>query len=133
MGATHTHGATAEMGSAATHTHSATAEMGTTATAATEVSAAATATEVTAASPAAKMSTTAPTAATETAASRVSGRRQANRQAYCGRARRDFPHDMTSLSGPNAASQRRIARAVPADSKFVMLQCTRRPVRVAHH
>jgi hypothetical protein len=133
MGATHTHGATAEMGSAATHTHSATAEMGTTATAATEVSAAATATEVTAASPAAKMYTTPPPAATETAASRVSGRRQANRQAYCGRARRDFPHDMTSLSGPNAASQRRIARAVPADSKFVMLQCTRRPVRVAHH
>jgi hypothetical protein len=60
------------------------------------------ATEMTAASSAAKMSTTTPaaTAATaETAASGVSSRRQTQRKAYCGRARRDFPHDMTSSSG----------------------------------
>jgi hypothetical protein len=107
--ATHMHGATAKMGAAATKMHSATAtaEMST---------ATAAATEMTAASSAAKMSTTTPaaTAATaETAASGVSSRRQTQRKAYCGRARRDFPHDTTSSAGPNAQvciSQRQIAR-----------------------
>jgi hypothetical protein len=90
MPATHTHGATAEMGTAATHTHGAaakvssatpTAEMGTTA-----------------ATSAAKMSTT---TAAAPAASRVSSRRQTKGYDYYGRACRDFPHDMTSSSGPN--------------------------------
>jgi hypothetical protein len=98
--AAHTHGATAEMDTAATHTHgtaakvssaTATAEMGATAAAAAEVSAPATST--------AKMSTTTTTtttttaAAAETAASRVSSRRQTKGYGYCGRACRDFPHD----------------------------------------
>jgi hypothetical protein len=66
MGATHAHGATAEMRSAAAHVHAAAAKMG--ATAAT--------TEVSAATAAANMSAT--TAAAETA-SRVSSSRQAKR------------------------------------------------------
>jgi hypothetical protein len=98
MRATHTHGATAEMGSAATHTHGTTTKMGATATAkvrATTAKTAAAATEVTAAtasaSAAAKMS--AATAATaEAAASRVSSRRQTKGYGYRGRACRDFPH-----------------------------------------
>jgi hypothetical protein len=108
--AAHTHGATAKMGAAATKMHSATA------TAEMSTATAAAAAEMTAASSAAKMSTTTPaaTAATaETAASGVSSRRQTQRKAYCGRARRDFPHDTTSSAGPNAQvciSQRQIAR-----------------------
>jgi hypothetical protein len=96
MRATHTHGATAEMGSAATHTHGTTTKMGATATAkvrATTAKTAAAATEVTAATAsAAKMSATA-AAAAETAASRVSSRRQTKGYGYRGRACRDFPHD----------------------------------------
>jgi hypothetical protein len=98
-GATHTHGATAEMGSAATHAHGAatTAKMSS-ATPTAEVSAAtAAAPEVSAATAsAAKMSTATATAtatATETAASCVSSRRQTKGNRYCGRACRDFPHD----------------------------------------
>jgi hypothetical protein len=128
MGATHTHGTTAEMRSAATHAHGATAKMGATAT--TEVSAATTAAKVTAAASAANMATTA--APETTAASGISNCRQTKGKAYCGHACCDFPHDTTSSSGPNAESQRQIARSVPADSKSVMLQCTRRPVHVAH-
>jgi hypothetical protein len=109
MPATHTHGATAEMGSAATHTHGAAAKVGS-ATAAEVRAAAATAEVSTAATSAADMSTTAPA---KTAASRVSSRRQTKGYGYCGRACRDFPHD-TPRQGPNAASQRQIARSVPA-------------------
>jgi hypothetical protein len=106
MGAAHTHGATAEVGTAATHTHgaSATPEVSAT-TATTEVS-------TTTAAAAAKMSTT---AATATDASRVSNGRQTKGKAYCGRACCDFPHDTTSSSGPNAQSQRQITRSVPAE------------------
>jgi hypothetical protein len=82
--ATHTHGAAAKVSSATP-----TAEMGTTAST-TEVS--------TAATSAAKMSTT---TAAAPAASRVSSRRQTKGYGYYGRACRDFPHDMTSSSGPN--------------------------------
>jgi hypothetical protein len=92
----------------ATHTHGATAEMGSSATAA-EVRAAAATAEVSAAATSAEVSTTAATSAdvttatAATAASGVSGRRQTQGKAYCGRARRDFPHDMTSSSGPNSS------------------------------
>src|SRR5579862_942951 len=103
MRAAHTHGATAEMGSAATHTHSAAtaaaaaaAKMGAAATA--EVSAPATTAEVTAA--AADMATASAAAAETAAASGISNRRQTKEKAYCGRARCDFPHDTTSSSGP---------------------------------
>ena len=102
-GATHTHGATAEMGSAATHTHGATTKMGAPATAevsattAAEVSTTAATPEVSAATASAANMTT-----TTAAASCVSSRRQTQGKAYCGRACRDFPHDMTSSSGPNA-------------------------------
>lgn len=83
------------MSSATTHSHGAAAKMSSAPTA-TEVSTATTTTEVAAASTAADMSATAP----ETAAtSRVSNSRQAKGQPYCGRARRDFPHGTTSLSG----------------------------------
>jgi hypothetical protein len=95
MPATHTHGATAEMGTAATHTHGAAAK----------VSSATATAEVRAATATAEVSTTAATTdvttATATAASGVSIRRQTQGKAYCGRACRDFPHDMTSSSGPN--------------------------------
>jgi hypothetical protein len=100
MSATHTHRATTEMGAAATHTHgaaakvsstSAAAEMSATTAATAEVSTTATATDVTTAT------------AAEAAASGVSVRRQTQGKAYCGRACRDFPHDMTSSSGPNSS------------------------------
>jgi hypothetical protein len=86
-------GATAEVCGAAAHMHSAAAtpEVGTAATPA-EVSAAATA--------AAEMCT--PAAAAETGVRRISRSRQTKGESYCGRARRDFPHGMTSSSGPNA-------------------------------
>jgi hypothetical protein len=116
MRAAHTHRATAEMDGAATHTHTAAAaaEMGATATA--EVSATAAATKV-----------TAPTAAAAetTAASGISDSRQTKGKAYCGRACCYFPHDTTSSSGPNAQTNPQIDRAVPADPKMAMLQCTR--------
>jgi hypothetical protein len=100
MPATHTRGATAEMGSATTHTHGATTKMGAAATAkvraatATKTTAAAAAEVTPAATSAANMSTTtaAPNPA-ETAASCVSSRRQTKRYGYCGQACRDFPHD----------------------------------------
>jgi hypothetical protein len=101
MPAAHTHSA-----AATAHTHGATAaKMSSATTPATEVTATAT-TKVTAASTAADMSATAPTPETA-AASRVSGSCQAKGQPYCGRARRDFPHGMTSLSGPNAETNAR--------------------------
>jgi hypothetical protein len=119
------------MGSAATHAHGAAAKVSsatptaevratTTATATAEVRAAATS--------AAKMSTTA-TATAETAASRVSSRRQTKGYGYCGCARRDFPHDMTSSSGPNVLVNARSPGTVPADLKSVccnahVAQCT---------
>jgi hypothetical protein len=115
----------AHSAAATAHTHgAAAAEMNATATAtATEVSSATSTTEVTAASTAAaEMSPTSPTAA----ASGISNSRQTKRKAYCGRACCDFPHDTTSSSGPNAESQRQIARSVPAEPKLTMLQCTRR-------
>src|ERR1700722_1317067 len=103
MPATHTHGATAEMGAAATHTHSAaaaakvssatpTAEMGATTPATAEVS-------TTTAAPSADVTTA--TATATAAAPGVSSRRQTKGYGYCGRACRDFPHGMTSSSGPN--------------------------------
>jgi hypothetical protein len=113
MPATHTHSPATEMSSATTHSHGAAAKMSSAPTA-TEVSTATATTEVAAASTAADMSATAPTPETA-ATSRVSNSRQAKGQPYCGRARRDFPHGTTSLSGPNAASQRQIARSVPAE------------------
>ena len=131
MPATHTHGATAEMGSAATHMHgaaakvsSATAEMGATAATA-EVSAAAATTDVTTA-----------TAAAKAAASGVSVRRQTQGKAYCGRACRDFPHDLTSSSGPNSSGPNvrvnaRSPNTVPADSKSVC--CNAHVARCTSH
>ena len=105
------HAAAAHPHSAAAtaHTHAAAAAKMSAATPATEVSTATSATEVTAAATAAaKMSTTAPaTAAPETAASGVSNSRQTKGKAYCGRACRDFPHGMPSLSGPNAETNAR--------------------------
>jgi hypothetical protein len=100
MPATHTHGATAEMGTAATHTHGAAAKVSSaTATAEVRATTAATA-EVS--TTAATTDVTTATAAAKTAASGVSIRRQTQGKAYCGRACRDFPHGMTSSSGPNA-------------------------------
>jgi hypothetical protein len=96
MPATHTHGATAEMGTAATHMHGAAAKMSA-ATATAEVRAAAATAEVS--TTAATTDVTTATAAA--AASGVSIRRQTQGKAYCGRACRDFPHDMTFSSGPN--------------------------------
>src|SRR5580693_5830968 len=87
MSATHTHGAAAKVSST-----SAAAEMSATTAATAEVSTTAAATDVTTA-----------TAAAEAAASGVSVRRQTQGKAYCGRACRDFPHDMTSSSGPNSS------------------------------
>ena len=118
MPATHTHGATAEMGSTATHTHAATAKVSS-ATATTEVRAAATTAEMSATAAtaevsaattsAANMSTTAPAPA----ASRVSSRRQTKGYGYCGRACRDFPHD-TPHQGQMRQANARSARSVPA-------------------
>jgi hypothetical protein len=123
MRAAHTHGAATHMDAATTAT-----EMhGAAATA--EVSAAATAAEVTAATSAANMSTAAAT--TKTAASGVSSCRQTKGKAYCGRACRDFPHDMTSSSGPDAQANARSPGTVPADWRPAMLQCTRHRARCA--
>jgi hypothetical protein len=99
MPATHTHGATAEMGTTATHTHGAAAKVSS-ATAEVRATTAATA-EVSTTATASADVTTAAAAATKTAASGVSIRRQTQGKAYCGRACRDFPHGMTSSSGPN--------------------------------
>jgi hypothetical protein len=92
--ATHAGSAAAEVRGAAAHMHSAAAtpEVGT-AAAPAEVSATATA--------AAEMGTpTATAAAAETAGvCRFSRSRQTKGKGYCGCARRDFPHDMTSSSG----------------------------------
>ena len=101
MRATHTHRATAEMGSAATHTHCAAtaAKMGAAAPTA-EVSATTATAEVTAATAAADMATASAAAAETAAASGISNRRQTKGKAYCGRACCDFPHDLTSSSGP---------------------------------
>jgi len=114
--------ATAEMASAATHTHGAAAKMSSAPTP-TEVSTAAPTTEVTAATAsAAKMST----ATAAAAASRVSGRRQTKGNGYCGRACRDFPHNT-----PHRGQMQKPTPDRPVRSG-VMLQCTRRPVRVTH-
>jgi hypothetical protein len=112
------------MASAATHTHGAAAKMSSAPTP-TEVSTAAPTTEVTAATAsAAKMSTA--TAAAETAASRVSSRRQTKGNGYCGRACRDFPHNT-----PHRGQMQKPTPDRPVRSG-VMLQCTRRPVRITH-
>jgi hypothetical protein len=131
MGATHTHSATTEMGSATTHVHGAAAKMSAPAakTAAAKMGATAAAPEVSAATAATKVSATTTSAAETATASRVGSRRQAKGYGYCGRARRDFPHG-TPRQGQ--IGQRHIARSVPAESKSAMLQRTRRPVRVAH-
>jgi hypothetical protein len=100
MPATHTHGATAEMGTAATHTHGAAAKVSS-ATATAEVSATAAATAEMSTTAATSADVTTATAAAKAAASGVSVRRQTQGKAYCGRACRDFPHDMTSWPGPN--------------------------------
>jgi hypothetical protein len=75
-------------------TPAATTKMGT--TAATAMSATATA--------AMSATATAAMSATATAAPGISNSRQTKGKAYCGRACCDFPHDMTSSSGPNAGS-----------------------------
>jgi hypothetical protein len=121
MPATHTHRAAAEMGRAATHTHCA-------ATSAAKMSAAAPTAEVRTTTPAAEVSAAAPaapttdvttaTAAAAKTASRVSIRCQTQGKAYCGRACCDFPHDVTSSSGPNARVNARSPGTVPADSKL---------------
>jgi len=89
--AAHAHSAAANVNAAATEVRATAAKMSSAATPTAEVATPATATD---------MATAATT--TETAASRVSRRRHKKGKAYCGRARRDFPHGMTSLSGPNA-------------------------------
>ena len=125
MPATHTHGATAEMGTAATHTHGAAAKVSSAAATPTaEVSAttAATAEVRATATSAAKMSTT--TAPAETAASRVSSRRQTKRYGYCSHACRDFPHDTPRQAKCGKPTPDRPVRS------SVMLQCTR--VQFAH-
>jgi hypothetical protein len=80
---------------AETRTAAATTKMGTTAATTKMGTTAATA-----------MSATTATAmsATATAAPGISNSRQTKGKAYCGRACCDFPHDMTSSSGPNAGS-----------------------------
>jgi hypothetical protein len=110
MRATHTHGATAEMGSAATHTHGTTTKMGATATATAKVRATtakttAAATEVTAATASAASAAKMSAATAEAAASRVSSRRQTKGYGYRGRACRDFPH------GTPRQGQMRLANA----------------------
>jgi hypothetical protein len=76
-------------------TAAATAKMGTTAATTKMGTTAATAMSATA---------TAAMSATATAAPGISNSRQTKGKAYCGRACCDFPHDMTSSSGPNAGS-----------------------------
>jgi hypothetical protein len=97
--ATEAHATTAKVSSAAA------AQMDATATTAAEVTTATTA-EVTTTTAAAEMGATAATSApmcaaatAATAAPRVSSRRQTNGKSDGGRARRNFPHDMTSSSG----------------------------------
>jgi hypothetical protein len=99
----HAHSAAAHMHCAAAKMSSATptAEMRATAAATPEVSATAAATPEVSATATANMSPTT-TAAETAAASCVSSRHQTKGNGYCGRACRDFPHDMTSSSGPNA-------------------------------
>src|SRR5580692_7474779 len=113
MPATHTHGAATEMGTAATHTHGAAAAKVSSATAAAEMAAA--------------------TAAAKAAASRVSSRRQTKRYGYCGRACRDFPHGMTSSSGPNVSVNARSPDTVPADSKSVCCNAHVSTSRIVEH
>jgi hypothetical protein len=101
--AAHAHSAAAHTHAAAAHTHAAAAAKMSAATPATEVSTATSTTEVTAASTAAaEMPTTA-----SASASGISNSRQTKGKAYCGRACCDFPHDTTSLSGPNAEANAR--------------------------
>jgi hypothetical protein len=76
-------------------TPAATTKMGTTAATTKMGTTAATAMSATA---------TAAMSATATAAPGISNSRQTKGKAYCGRACCDFPHDMTSSSGPNAGS-----------------------------
>jgi hypothetical protein len=80
--------------------HCAAAKMSS-ATPTAEMRAAAAATPEVSATATANMSPTT-TAAETAAASCVSSRHQTKGNGYCGRACRDFPHDMTSSSGPNA-------------------------------
>jgi hypothetical protein len=136
-GATHTHGATAEMGSAAAHTHGATANVDATAAkmssaaATAEVSATAAATpEVSAATAsAAKMSTT--TAPATTAASRVSSSRQTKGKAYCGRARRNFPHDTPRRGHMRKPTPERPVRSGVAEACDAAMHTS--PSAFAHH
>jgi hypothetical protein len=86
MDAAHVRGAATHMDPAAT------AEVSTAPAATAEVSTATTAS--------AGMCTAA--AATTAASRRISSHRQTKGKAYCDRACRDFPHDTTSSSGPNA-------------------------------
>jgi len=92
--------AAAEARTAATHMNAAAAtKMGAAATAKMGATAAtATATEMSATATATMSGTAA------AATSGVSNSRQTKGKAYCGRACCDFPHDMTSSSGPNAGS-----------------------------
>jgi hypothetical protein len=132
-GATHTHGATAEMGSAAAHTHGATANVDATAAkmssaaATAEVSATAAATpEVSAATAsAAKMST-----ATATT-SRVSSSRQTKGKAYCGRARRNFPHDTPRRGHMRKPTPERPVRSGVAEACDAAMHTS--PSAFAHH
>jgi hypothetical protein len=101
--AAHMNAAATKMGAAAATT----TKMGATAATANEMSAtAATANEMSATTATATATATATmsdTAATATAPG-ISNSRQTKGKAYCGRACCDFPHDMTSSSGPNAGS-----------------------------
>jgi hypothetical protein len=117
-GAAHTDTAAAEVCGAAAKVHpaAATPEMGT-AAATAEVSATATA-------PAEMCTPTATPAPAQTAGVRRFGRgRQTKGKGYCGRARRDFPHDMTSSSGQMRKINARSPGPVPA-GRTTMLQCT---------
>src|SRR4029077_19292846 len=109
---------------AAAHMHSATTPEVGTAAATAEVSATATA--------AAEMCppTAAAAAAAETGVRRFSRGRQTKGKGYCGRARREFPHDMTSSSGQMRKINARSPGPVPAD-RTMMLQCTHIWVRIA--
>jgi len=124
--AAHANPAAAEVCGAAANMHSAAAtpEMGT--AAATEVGAATTPAEVSAAATAATEMCTAAaaTAAAETAGVRRFSRgRQTKGKGYCRRARREFPHDMTSSSGQMRKINARSPGPVPVD-RTMMLQCT---------
>jgi len=130
-GTTHADPAAAEVCGAAANMHSAaaTSEMGTAAApevGAAEVSAAATemCTAAAAAATAAEMRSPTATAATaETGMRRFSRGRQTKGKGYCGRARREFPHDMTSSSGQMRKINARSPGPVPVD-RTMMLQCT---------